>query len=125
MKMTKKLAALAFVASSVLVTGISQVQAADATAPKATTTATQTTAKKKTTASKTAPVKPAASAGIAWASLNANQKSVLSIGERVWPTIPVEKQKSFMEGADKWNKTSPEDQKKLIEELKAYRDAAK
>lgn len=125
MKMNKKLAALAFVASAALVSGVSQVQAADATAPKATTTATQTTAKKKTTVSKTAPAKPAASAGIAWASLNANQKSVLSIGERVWPTIPVEKQKSFMEGADKWNKTAPEDQKKLIDELKAFRDAAK
>jgi hypothetical protein len=54
--------------------------------------------------------------------LNANQKSVLSISERVWTLIPLEKQKSYMATADNWNKTSAEDQKKLISELAAYRD---
>jgi hypothetical protein len=124
MKMTNKLAAIAFVASAVLVSGISQVQAADTNAPQE-KAATTTTAKKKTTVSKTAPAKATAAASIPWASLDANQKSVLSIGETVWPTIPVEKQKSFMTGADNWRKTSPEDQKKLIDELKTYINAAK
>lgn len=62
---------------------------------------------------------------IPWDSLDTNQKSVLSIGERVWPFIPIETQKRFLEAADKWNKTLPEDQKKLMNELKVYRDSNK
>jgi alginate O-acetyltransferase complex protein AlgJ len=62
---------------------------------------------------------------IPWDSLDANQKSVLSVIETVWPAIPIEKQKIFLAAADKWNKTVPEDQKKIMAELKAYRDGNK
>lgn len=72
-----------------------------------------------------APSKIAGGPSIAWDSLDANQKSVLSVAERVWPLIPIEKQKSFLETADKWNKTPPAEQRKLLDELKVYRDANK
>lgn len=83
--------------------------------------ATQAATPVNTVASAKAPV----GTSIPWDSLDANQKSVLSIGERVWPLIPVEKQKAFLGIANKWNKTLPEDQQKMLAELKSYRDSSK
>lgn len=70
-------------------------------------------------------VTTASGPSIPWAALNANQKSVLSLIEKAWPLIPIQKQKSFLETADKWNKTVPEEQRKILAELNMYRDSSK
>jgi len=63
---------------------------------------------------------PAVVDELPWSSLNAAQKSVLSVGETVWPTIPVEKRREMLAVADRWNQTEAADQYKMLNELRDY-----
>lgn len=58
-----------------------------------------------------------------WSSLNETQKSVLSVGEMVWPKIPVEKRREMLSVADRWNQISGDEQYKMINELRDYAGA--
>lgn len=58
-----------------------------------------------------------------WSSLNQTQKSVLSVGENVWPKIPVEKRREMLSVADRWSETPADEQYKMINELRDYAGA--
>jgi len=57
---------------------------------------------------------------LSWDSLNELQKSVLGVGEKVWPNIPLEKRREMVAMADNWTKTSAADQYKMLNELRDY-----
>lgn len=58
-----------------------------------------------------------------WSSLNETQKIVLSVGEIVWSSIPLERRREMAAVADRWTQTGAEEQYKILNELRGYAGA--
>jgi hypothetical protein len=114
MKFPYHLSILTIAISATMLTGCGKEEEKKTSAASFQTTASTTAA------TSTPNIDSKSKSAIEWSSLNETQKAVLSIAEIVWPTIPAEKQKSFMEAADKWTSTSPDDQRKVLDDLRTY-----
>jgi PBP1b-binding outer membrane lipoprotein LpoB len=119
MKTIQQVMTLALLASAMLISGCDKEEK---TPVAATTQATSPTTSEKAAPAKSAEktLEKITEKSTPWEDLSALQKSVLSIGETVWPTIPAEKQKYFMSTAENWSKTQAADQKKMLDELRSY-----